>query len=151
MANYNPSNSMRFRTKFVMTAVFFVLFSAVAINFFRISVLNNDKYQAMANDQHFGSITISAHRGSIYDANGAALAKSASVYKVFLDPTRYREDLKELQQRIDKRNADKANGDYKPTYDEDGNELNPLPESSSDFQEETLSILYNVFRGPPAQ
>ncbi len=141
MANYNPSNSMRFRTKFVMTAVFFVLFSAVAINFFRISVLNNDKYQAMANDQHFGSITISAHRGSIYDANGAALAKSASVYKVFLDPTRYREDLKELQQRIDKRNADKANGDYKPTYDEDGNELNPLPESSSDFQEETVAFL----------
>lgn len=85
MANYNPSNSMRFRTKFVMTAVFFILFAAVAINFFRISVLNNDKYQAMANDQHFGSITISAHRGSIYDANGAALAKSASVYKVFLD------------------------------------------------------------------
>ena len=48
MANTNPTNSMRFRAKIVMTAVFVVLFGGVAANFFRISVLNNKKYQAMA-------------------------------------------------------------------------------------------------------
>ena len=36
---------MRFRAKIVMTAVFVVLFGAVAANFFRISVIDNKKYQ----------------------------------------------------------------------------------------------------------
>lgn len=141
MTNNNPSNSMRFRAKFVMTAAFMVLFSAVAVNFFVISVVNNKKYQDMANNQHFGSISISAHRGSIFDAKGTALAKSASVYKVFLDPQRFRSDLEELQKKIDKRNADKASGDYQPQYDEEGNEIDQLPESASAFREETIALL----------
>lgn len=141
MANYNPSQSMRFRTKIIMTAVFFVLFFLIALNFFKISVVNNDKYQAMANSQHFGSITISAHRGSIYDANGNVLAKSATVYNVFLDPSMYKNELEELQKRIDKRNADKKNGDYKPEYDENGVEKNALPESSYAFSEQTVAFL----------
>lgn len=141
MANYNPSNSMRFRTKVIMTAVFFVLFSLIAVNFFKISVVNNNKYQAMANSQHFGSIPISAHRGSIYDAKGNALAKSATVYKVFLDPSMYETELEAFQKRIDKRNSDKKNGDYKPEYDENGVEINGLPESSMAFREETVAFL----------
>lgn len=141
MANYNPSNSMRFRTKFVMTAVFFVLFSLIAINFFKISVINNNKYQAMANSQHFGSITISAHRGTIFDAKGNALAKSATAYNVFLDPSMYKKELESLQKRIDKRNADKKNGDYKPEYDQDGVEIDALPESSYAFSEQTVAFL----------
>ena len=88
-----PTKSMKIRAKSVMTIVFLILFFVVARNFFKISVIDNEKYQAMANDQHFGSITISAHRGSIYDTKGNALAKSASVYKVFLDPKQF---LKEI-------------------------------------------------------
>ena len=141
MANYNPTNSMRFRTKFVMTAVFFVLFALISINFFKISVVNNKKYQAMANSQHFGSITISAHRGTIYDSNGNALAKSATVYKVYLDPSMFKTELEGLQKRIDKRNKDKKNGDYKPEYDENGVEKNALPESSLAFTEQTVAFL----------
>ena len=38
--NTNPSNSMRFRTKIVMTAAFSLLFGAVAANFFKISVID---------------------------------------------------------------------------------------------------------------
>ena len=63
-----------------MTGVFLILFTVVAVNFFKISVVQNEMYQDMANDQHFGSIPISAHRGSIYDSKGATLARSASVY-----------------------------------------------------------------------
>ena len=81
MANKNlPTRGMKIRTKYVMTAAFFVLFGGVAANFFKISVIDNKKYQEMANDQHFGSIIIPAHRGSIYDAKETPLAKSASVY-----------------------------------------------------------------------
>ncbi|MDE7139022.1 MAG: PASTA domain-containing protein [Ruminococcus sp.] len=136
-----PLKTMKFRIRVVMTGVFFLLFLLVALNFFKISVVENDKYQAMANDQHFGSILISAHRGSIYDSNGAPLAKSASVYKVFLDPRQFQKELKSLQESIDKRNKEKLAGDYKPKFDDDGNELNPLPESSDAFKEDSINFL----------
>lgn len=132
---------MRFRTKIVMTSVFFVLFAVVAGNFFKISVVENEKYQEMANDQHFGSITLSAHRGSIYDAKGNTLAKSASVYKVFLDPKQFRDDMDTLQKSIDKRNYEKAAGTYTPKYDKEGNELDVLPESLDAFRSETVTFL----------
>ena len=132
---------MRFRTKIVMTSVFFVLFAVVAGNFFKISVVENEKYQEMANDQHFGSITLSAHRGSIYDAKGNTLAKSASVYKVFLDPKQFRDDMDTLQKSIDKRNSEKAAGTYTPKYDQEGTELEVLPESRDAFRSETVTFL----------
>ncbi|MBR3421771.1 MAG: peptidoglycan glycosyltransferase [Ruminococcus sp.] len=151
MANKNlPSRSMKLRTRFIMTSVFFGLFAVVAGNFFNISVLNNKKYQAMANDQHFGSIIIPAHRGSIYDSKATPLAKSASVYKVFLDPKRFREDMENLQKRIDKQKEDIASGNYQPkienTTNENGEETqvvvtNALPESAEAFRAEAVNLL----------
>lgn len=145
-----PTKSMKIRAKSVMTIVFLILFFVVAINFFKISVIDNEKYQAMANDQHFGSITISAHRGSIYDTKGNALAKSASVYKVFLDPKQFRKDMESLQKRIDERNEQIKNGTYKPavqnTTNENGVEVQviveeTLPSSAQAFREEAISVL----------
>lgn len=141
MANTNPSNSMRFRVKILMTAVFVILFVVVGVNFFKISVVDNEKYQDMANDQHFGSITIPAHRGSIYDAKGSAIARSASVYKIFLDPKRFRQDMEEMNERITKRNSEKAEGTYVPKYDEEGNELDVLPESAESLKTQIVSLL----------
>lgn len=132
---------MRFRTKFVMTAVFSVLFAAVAGNFFKISVLDNKKYQDMANDQHFGSVSISAHRGSIYDAKGVTLAKSATVYWMFVDPNTFKSDLESLQKRIDKRTVDKANGTYVPVFDENGKEVDALPASAEEFRQQAVNYL----------
>lgn len=134
---------MKFRARIIMTFIFVVLFSVVIVNFFRISVIDNKKYQSMANDQHFGSITISANRGSIYDAKGDLLAKSATVYKVFIDPKRFAEDMKYLQSRIDKRNASK-NDTYEPEIDEKtGREVDPLPASAEDFRRAAVSLLSN--------
>ena len=141
MANTNPSNSMRFRTKIVMTTLFLILFVVVGVNFFKISVVDNEKYQDMANDQHFGSITIPAHRGSIYDSKGSAIARSASVYRIFLDPKSFREDMENMGERITKRNAEKANNTYVPKYDEDGNEKDVLPESLESFRTQIVSLL----------
>lgn len=136
-----PIKKMKFRVRVVMTLVFFLLFLVVAINFFHISVVQNERFQAMANDQHFGSILISAHRGSIYDSKGSTLAKSASVYKVFLDPKQFKKELETLQKSIDSRNKKKLNGDYKAEYDEDGNEINTLPESADAFRTEAINFL----------
>lgn len=118
-----------------------LLFGAVVGRFFKLSVLENDKYQTMANDMHFGSITISAHRGSIYDAAGTPLAKSASVYKVFLDPKSFSDDIKALQEEIDDQNAEKAAGTYTPKYDEDGNQTDLLPVSSEAFKQSAAAFL----------
>lgn len=145
-----PSKSMKIRTKCIMTIVFLILFFIVARNFFIISVLNNEKYQAMANDQHFGSIKISAHRGSIYDSQGMTLAKSASVYKVILDPKQFKQDMENLQKRIDERNEQIKNGTYKPAVqtatNENGEEVQViveemLPSSAQSFREEAISVL----------
>ncbi len=136
-----PSRSMKKRTRYLMTIVFFVLFAIVAGNFFKISVIENKRYQAMANNQHFGAITIPAHRGTIYDCNNVTLAKSATVYRVFLDPERFRSEMEALQTSIDRRNAEKAKGTYVPKLDEDGNELYPLPQSSFFFRQEAVALL----------
>ena len=101
----------------------------------------NKDYQEKANQNQFGSITLSAHRGSIYDSKGATLAKSASVYKVFLDPSQFKKELESLQESIDSRNKKKLDGNYTPEYDEDGNEINPLPESSEIFKTEAIAFL----------
>ncbi len=151
MSNKNlPSKSMKFRAKVTMTGAFLLLFTGVAANFFNISVIKNKEYQTMANDQHFGSIPISAHRGSIYDSKGTALAKSATVYKVFLDPKQYRLDMENLQKRIDKRQEEIKNGTYQPkvqtTTDAEGNEITqiveePLPQSVENFRIEAIALL----------
>lgn len=124
-----------------MILVFCVLFGVIITNFFKISVIDNEQYQAMANDMHFGSITISAHRGSIYDSTGTPLAKSASVYKVFLDPKRFKEELTKLQDAIDKQNAEKLAGTYNPQYDDDGNQTDLLPVSSEAFKQDATAFL----------
>lgn len=151
MANNNlPSRSMKFRAKITMTSAFLLLFSLVAGNFFKISVVDNKKYQTLANDQHFGSIPISAHRGSIYDSKGTALAKSATVYKVFLDPKQFQEDMETLQKRIDKRAEEIKNGTYQPqvqfTTDAAGAEVSQviedaLPTSVEAFRGDAIAFL----------
>ena len=125
-----------------MTAIFCLLFGLIIMKFFQISVLQNEKYQEMANDMHFGSITIRAHRGSIYDSTGTPLAKSASVYKVYLDPVRFRQDMETLQKKIYDRNKEKLAGTYEPKYDEEtGEELYPLPVSAEAFRQEAIDFL----------
>ncbi|MBQ5312402.1 MAG: hypothetical protein ILP19_10265, partial [Oscillospiraceae bacterium] len=50
------------------------------------AVTNHSRYSVMANDNQFGSTTVKAARGSIYDSNGKILAQSATVYNVIIAP-----------------------------------------------------------------
>lgn len=56
-------------------------------NLYHVSVTEHDRFTAMANDSQFGSTTVEANRGSIYDTNGKILAQSATVYNVILNPS----------------------------------------------------------------
>ncbi|MCD7800072.1 MAG: PASTA domain-containing protein [Ruminococcus sp.] len=70
----------------------FLLAAALVCNIFKISVIDNEKYQELANSNQFNSITISANRGSIYSSDGSILAQSATVFKVFIDPQSFNEN-----------------------------------------------------------
>ncbi|MGN0677727.1 MAG: peptidoglycan glycosyltransferase, partial [Ruminococcus sp.] len=141
-----PTLSMQRRTSLFMTIVMSAVFLGIAGWIFYLSVIQNKFYQAKANDYHFGTIDISAHRGSIYDTNGTPLARSASVYKVYLDPKQFRIEIDELQERIDEENEEKKNGTYKapePQKDENGNEIPivPLPVTAEAYKQETVKLL----------
>lgn len=90
---------------------------------------------------HFGSIPISAHRGAIYDSQGAVLAKSATVYKIFIDPKNFSEEMTDLQKRIDEQNKKKTEGTYKPEFDEEGNQIDILPVSAEAFKQSAITFL----------
>lgn len=141
-----PTLSMQRRTSLFMTIVMSAIFLGISGWIFYLSVIQNKFYQAKANDYHFGTIDISAHRGSIYDTNGTPLARSASVYKVYLDPRQFRNEIEELQERIDEENEEKKNGTYtppEPEKDENGNEIPivPLPVTAEAYKQETVKLL----------
>ncbi len=70
----------------------FILFAVVIIaNVFQISVVESEKYQAMADSNQFDSTIVKANRGSIYDTNGKILAQSATVYSIIINPKRFSE------------------------------------------------------------
>ncbi len=72
-------------------AVFLVLalgvFGSTAVNLARIQLADSEKYKAQAEKNQLHDTEISAERGLIYDANGTVLAKSASVWKVYIKPS----------------------------------------------------------------
>lgn len=141
----NPSTvSMKVRYR-VVAGVLSAVFFGIAGYLFYLSVVQNEFYQIKANDYHFGTIDISAHRGSIYDSTGTPLARSASVYKVYLDPNQFRKELEELQERIEEENLAKQNGTYEIPKDSNGNPLpiTPLPVTAEAYKQETVTFLVN--------
>lgn len=81
-----PSVRMKRRLNIVVVLILAVFTVYIFLNLFRSSVLDSRMYQAMANNNQLGSITLHANRGGIYDRNGKILAQSATVFDVVLDP-----------------------------------------------------------------
>ena len=67
-------------------ALVFVGFGAVVISLFRWQIVRGEEMSIAALDQSLRSTTLSAMRGTIYDATGKVLAQSASVWTVVLEP-----------------------------------------------------------------
>ena len=62
-------------------ALVFVGFGAVVISLFRWQIVRGEEMSIAALDQSLRSTTLSAMRGTIYDATGKVLAQSASVWR----------------------------------------------------------------------
>ena len=74
------------RTLFLAVVCGIVAFIVLGIQLYNVMIREHDKYQEMAVRQQTRSVAVSASRGTIYDANGKTLARSATAYTVFISP-----------------------------------------------------------------
>ena len=95
-----PTIQMKKRTNRFILIGMMAFAGAIIAQLFKLSIVDNSFYQEKANEYHFGEISISANRGSIYDANGVILAQSATVYKIFMDPDLFRSELEKKKEEI---------------------------------------------------
>lgn len=86
-----PTQMMKKRLNRVVSTVLALFTIYIACNLANISIVKSSYYQELANSQQLNSVTISANRGTVYDVNGKALAQSATVWTIFIDPTYMRE------------------------------------------------------------
>ena len=94
-----PSTSMKIRANAVILSVILGCAALLTVNLFRIMIIQHKEYTDKANSRQFNTVTLPAARGSIYDANGAVLAQSATVYRIFLDPTLFRKEMELIEER----------------------------------------------------
>ena len=94
-----PSTSMKVRTNVVIQTVVLAAAFALIGNLAHIMLVQHDMYTDMANSRQFGTITLPAARGTIYDANEGVVAQSATVYKIFLDPGLFRKEMELVEKR----------------------------------------------------
>ncbi|KAA3382542.1 stage V sporulation protein D, partial [Akkermansia muciniphila] len=86
-----PTSKMRVRTRiialFLSLLGFYVFFHLI-----QLTLIDGDTYQLKALDQQLKDTSISPKRGTIYDANMKVLAKSASVWTVYIIPKQIKDD-----------------------------------------------------------
>lgn len=73
------------RTRMVMLALG-AGFAALIIRLFYLQVVQADMWREKASSQQMYSTSISANRGNIFDRNMKTLAKSVTVWTVFISP-----------------------------------------------------------------
>lgn len=106
-----PTIQMKIRTNYFILGFILIFVVLIIGRLFKLSVLDNKFYQEKANADHFGSISISANRGAIYDTNGVILAQSATVYKVFMDPDLFRSEIAKKDEEVKAQQKQVANGE----------------------------------------
>ena len=136
-AEVSATVRMRNRTNKGVLGLMTVFCAAVIVRLFVVSVVDNSKYEGMANNYHFGTMTLSANRGAIYDANGTALAWSATVYNIYIDPTLYREEMKSIEDANDKK---KSAAEEENETDDNLVDVDQLKTSITNFLSEKLGL-----------
>lgn len=86
-----PTLKMKRRLNLGIAGVLALFTVYIITNLVRISIVDSADYQDKANRQQLNSLEIPANRGTIYDTNGKVLARSATVWRVILEPTKLRQ------------------------------------------------------------
>lgn len=92
----SPRARFNMRAKAVL-AVLAILIGVVAVNLGRIQIADSDYYKEQAEKNQLYDTVIDAQRGIIYDSNGTVLAKSASVWKIYLNPYEIHNDDRDAE------------------------------------------------------
>ena len=93
--NTSPRRKLFLRALAVFCVLAVGVFGLTSVNLARIQLINSEQYKEQAEKNQLHDTEISAERGIIYDANGTVLAKSASVWKVYIKPNKIEnEDFK---------------------------------------------------------
>ncbi len=101
--DYEPTAAMKKKAVIGAFGFCMAMAAAVIIKLALLCIVNHDVYAEKANNKHFSRITITANRGSIYDRNGEPLARSATVYKVYIDPNQFQSDMEKIGETMKKR------------------------------------------------
>ena len=88
----SPRRKLFIRAFIVFALLVGIVFGSTAVNLARIQLFDSEQYKQQAEKNQLHDTEISAERGIIYDANGTVLAKSASVWKVYIKPSEIEND-----------------------------------------------------------
>lgn len=78
-----------------LKVMIFILVAAIFWNLLKLMVLDNDEYQQAAVSQQLKTETLTANRGTIYDANGEKLVQSAAAWVIYLYPGEIQDEQRE--------------------------------------------------------
>lgn len=76
----------------LLAAGLLACFSLLAVQLFRIQVIQNEQWKKKAVSQQLADVEVPAGRGQIYDANMSVLALTREVYTVIMDPSNIAND-----------------------------------------------------------
>lgn len=108
-----PAAYMKLRMRLGTLIGVAVMVTAIIMTMVRYAIIESDELKEFANAQQLDSKIVDATRGTIYDANGDVLARSATVYTVFVDPGEMKVYLENL---TDENMASKVNEDGTRVY-----------------------------------
>lgn len=86
LVKMSPRRKLFIRAFIVFVLLVGLVFGSTAVNLARIQLVDSEQYKQQAEKNQLHDTEISAERGIIYDANGTVLAKSASVWKIYIKP-----------------------------------------------------------------
>ena len=87
-----PAQRLRQRTAVLILIILVLGFGAAILRLTYLTTVQSSELQEAAVDLQLADTTVSAKRGTIYDANGDVLAESASVWQVVMSPINFEKD-----------------------------------------------------------
>lgn len=91
-AEKGPAQRLRQRTVILILLILVLGFGAAVLRLTYLTTVQSSELQESAVDLQLADTTVSAKRGTIYDANGNVLAESASVWQVVMSPVNFKND-----------------------------------------------------------
>lgn len=118
--NRRANRTILWRSIFLMAVFGVVIFVPLLAKLWSIQITDHDTYKELAVKQQTRDLTVSADRGTIYDANGSVLAMSATAQTVVLSPLQVEQLQKDYADAV--QTAKEGKGEY-PDHPEPTDEL----------------------------